>query len=107
MKSDDNPMRPTQRLVNAPRCIANAKTTGCRCKGPAVAGWTVCRMHGARGGAPYGQANGRWKDGSRTREADALRNEFSELVNEARDLAKALGNDYLLSRARPKPNDTD
>jgi len=91
MKSTDNPMHPAVRLADAPRCTAMAKTTRCRCKGPAVKGWTVCRMHGARGGAPCGSANGRWRHGNRTREADALRSDLSELVKEARETARALG----------------
>ncbi len=91
MKSTDNPKRPAQRLNDAPRCKATAKTTGCRCKAPAVKGWSVCRMHGARGGAPSGQANGRWRHGNRTREAEAICRELSELMADARLTAKALG----------------
>jgi hypothetical protein len=45
---------------SARRCTANAKHKlraglewpESRCDNPAVTGWTVCRMHGARGGAP-------------------------------------------------------
>lgn len=91
MKSTDNPMRPAHRLADAPRCMATAKTTGCRCKGPAVKGWSVCRMHGARGGAPSGPANGRWSHGNRTRKADATRRAVLELVTQAQRTAKALG----------------
>lgn len=91
MNPTDNPMRPAQRLADAPRCTATAKTTRSRCKAPAVKGWNVCRMHGARGGAPSGLANGRWRHGNRTREADALRRAVSELVTQARRTAKALG----------------
>ncbi len=50
MKKNDNPMHPTQRFADAPRCAAKAKTTGNRCKAPARRGWKVCRMHGAGGG---------------------------------------------------------
>lgn len=91
MKIADNPMHPAQRLADAPRCTATAKTTGCRCKGPAVKGWSVCRMHGARGGAPVGPANGRWRHGNRTSEAETMRRELAELVREAREAARALG----------------
>ena len=49
-------------------------------------------MHGARGGAPSGPANGRWRHGNRTRASDALRLVMAELVKEARETAKALGN---------------
>lgn len=55
------------------RCSAKAKSTGCRCNGPAVTGWTVCRMHGARGGAPEGKRNGMWRHGGRTKQSDAIR----------------------------------
>jgi hypothetical protein len=47
----------------APRCSATSKRTCERCKAPAVRGWTVCRFHGARGGAPKGKANGAYKYG--------------------------------------------
>lgn len=53
MKPPDNPMHPAQRLSDAPRCKVMAKTTRCRCKGPAVKGWSVCRMHGAKGGGHH------------------------------------------------------
>ena len=32
------------------RCTAHSKRSGERCNGIAVTGFTVCRMHGARGG---------------------------------------------------------
>ena len=32
------------------RCTARSKRTGEPCRNPAVLGWNVCRMHGARGG---------------------------------------------------------
>lgn len=90
MKLTDNPMRPGQRLADAPRCKAMAKTTLCRCKGPAVKGWSVCRMHGAKGGAPSGPANGRWRHGNRTKETDAMRRALSELMAEAKRATLAL-----------------
>ena len=34
------------------RCTARSKRSGEPCRNPAVIGWTVCRMHGARGGRP-------------------------------------------------------
>jgi len=46
---------------SSPRCSATSKRTKKRCKAPAVNGWTVCRFHGARGGAPKGKANGSYK----------------------------------------------
>ncbi len=56
----------------APRCTATSKRSGKRCKAPAVRGWTVCRMHGARGGAPQGPAHGMYLHGAYTMETDAL-----------------------------------
>ncbi len=91
MKTPDNPKHPAQRLADAPRCTATAKSTRCRCNAPAVKGWTVCRMHGARGGAPSGPANGRWRHGDRTRANDDMRRAMAQLMREARETAKALG----------------
>jgi hypothetical protein len=34
---------------------------------PAVRGSAVCRMHGARGGAPEGKRNGNYRNGGRTK----------------------------------------
>lgn len=39
-------------LKDAPRCEAKSKSTGERCKNPAVKGKAVCRLHGAHGGRP-------------------------------------------------------
>ena len=52
----------------APRCSARSKRSGERCKAPAVKGRKVCRMHGARGGAPSGKANGNYRHGACTKE---------------------------------------
>lgn len=93
MKPDNNPMHPAQRIADAPRCTAKAKTTGCRCKGPAVNGWNVCRMHGARGGAPSGPANGKWRHGNRSRASDEFKRALAELLADARETSKAL-DDY-------------
>jgi hypothetical protein len=35
-------------------------------------GWTVCRFHGARGGAPEGKRNGNYRHGARTKAAIEL-----------------------------------
>jgi hypothetical protein len=52
----------------APRCSATSKRTRERCKASAVRGWTVCHFHGARGGAPKGEANGAYRHGFHTNE---------------------------------------
>jgi hypothetical protein len=38
MKSGANPIDPTQRLRDAPRCMATAKRTGQGCQAPGVSG---------------------------------------------------------------------
>lgn len=72
-ENDVNPMNPVERLRAAPRCAARAKSTGVRCKCPAVKGWAVCRVHGAGGGAPSGAAHPNFRHGMRTKEAKAMR----------------------------------
>ena len=78
MKSDINPMQA------AVRCKAHSKRTGKRCGAPAVRGWSVCRMHGAGGGAPSGSQNGNYRHGYRTKEAMRTRRELVELLRESR-----------------------
>ena len=51
-----NPMQGPLAMHQSPRCTAHSKRTGKPCGSPAVRGWAVCRMHGARGGCAKGQA---------------------------------------------------
>jgi hypothetical protein len=74
---DANPM---QSAHEAPRCAARSKRTGAPCRAPAVRGWKVCRMHGARGGAPDGLRNGAWVHGERGREAAEAHARIAGLV---------------------------
>ena len=74
----------------AARCSATSKRTRERCKAPAVRGWTVCRFHGARCGAPKGKANGSYKDGIYTQEAQAERRFLSKLVRESEKMLSRL-----------------
>ena len=67
-KSDDNPMNPVHRLRSARRCHATAKSSGVRCKCPAMRGWRVCRVHGARGGHAAGPRHPQWKHGGRSQQ---------------------------------------
>ncbi len=50
-------------MHNSPRCTAKSKRSGVCCKNPAVRGWKVCRMHGARGGSPRGPSSPSYKHG--------------------------------------------
>jgi hypothetical protein len=74
----------------APRCSATSKRTHERCKAPAVRGWTVCRFHGARGGAPPGKANGAYKHGLHTKEAREDRCSLSDLLRQSRKVMATL-----------------
>jgi hypothetical protein len=74
----------------APRCSATSKRTRERCKAPAVRGWTVCRFHGARGGAPKGKANGAYRHGLFTSEAIEERRALRSLVRKSRELLAKL-----------------
>lgn len=87
MSVDDSPMG---KAHAAPRCTATSKRTGERCKGPAVTGWNVCRMHGARGGAGPGKLNPAYRHGGRTKELQDLRRLVAELVREAREVKQGL-----------------
>ena len=62
-------INPMQSAHDAPRCHARSKRTGNRCGARAVRGCRVCRMHGARGGAPTGKRNGNYRLGTRAKEA--------------------------------------
>jgi len=69
---NNDPMHLVHLMKQAPRCHAPSKRTGAACRTPAVRGWKVCRMHGARGGGPTGKRNGNYRSGgytSDTREA--------------------------------------
>ena len=89
MKSDANPIDPAQRLRDAPRCTARAKSTRVRCKAPAVRGWRVCRVHGARGGAPSGAKHPNYKHGLRTKQMVALRRLASLLGADLRGMKQS------------------
>jgi hypothetical protein len=65
---------------------ATSKRTRKRCQGPAVAGWTVCRFHGAKGGAPTGKRNGMYRHGEHTKQAVSLRRQLSDLQRQSRAL---------------------
>ena len=86
-ESDANPM---QSAHDAPRCTAKSKRTGQPCKAPAVRGWSVCRMHGARGGAKAGALHPNWKHGGRSAEAVEIRKLVNALGRESRELAEAI-----------------
>ena len=74
----------------APRCMAKSKRSGLPCQAPAVRGKHVCRMHGAYGGAPKGEAHGMYQHGRFTCEAIQVRQAIAVLVRHSRLMASAL-----------------
>jgi hypothetical protein len=76
---------------NAPRCTATSKRTKQRCRAPAVKGWTVCRNHGAGGGAPRGERNGMYRHGLYTKEAIAERRALAKMLRQCREELNTLG----------------
>ena len=85
-----NLIRPVDRLRGAPRCAAKAKSTARRCQGPAVKGWRVCRLHGARGGAPRGVDHPNYRHGQRTHEKADARREINELIKAVKELCDGI-----------------
>ena len=89
-KNGTNPMHRLEAARSAPRCTATSKRTGSPCQAPAVRGWAVCRMHGARGGGPSGKENGAYIHGQRTKTAIARRAALRELINSVQSVIRAL-----------------
>ena len=88
----DNPMDRTSEPLSlrlAPRCGAKIRTGG-TCRRAATRGKSRCRLHGGApgSGAPSGERNGRYKDGTHTKACIAERRWAKRLV---RTLTK--GND--------------
>jgi hypothetical protein len=74
----------------ARRCHARCKHSKRPCKGPAMRGKAVCRMHGGKGGAPKGKRNGAYRHGRHTLEAIAQRRELARGCAEVRVLIRAM-----------------
>lgn len=83
----------TYPMHRAPRCCANSKRSGLPCQNPAVRGKTVCRMHGAGGGAKPGKAHPNYRHGGRSRDTVLFRGLATALAREGRDAMDALGDD--------------
>jgi glucans biosynthesis protein len=60
-----------------------------QCRSPAVRGRSVCRMHGAGGGAPVGNRNAR-KHGRYGRRAIEMRRAIADLLRKGRDLVERM-----------------
>ena len=90
MKSDGNPKDPTQRLRDAPRCSARAKSKVQRCRNPSKQNWNVCRLHGAGGGQPAGKEHPNYRHGLRTKQMEEVRRLVLLLGKDARELVDGL-----------------
>jgi hypothetical protein len=82
-----NPMLLDMHL--ALRCHAQSKRSGLQCQAPAVRGCSVCRMHGAGGGAPRGNRNA-LKHGDFTAETLAVKKQVHALARMARETMAAI-----------------
>jgi hypothetical protein len=72
----------------SPRCKAKSKRTRKHCMAPAIKGWKVCRFHGAHGGAPKGERNGRYRHGLYCQTAIAERGALRDLMSECAGILK-------------------
>jgi hypothetical protein len=90
LKKRNHPHEAAVRVSEGSSLDGNVKMTKERCKAPAVRGWTVCRVHGARGGAPKGKANGSYRHGHHIQEARAERRAVSDLLRRTRKVIAAL-----------------
>jgi uncharacterized protein YjcR len=76
-------------MHQALRCRATSKRSGLQCRSPAVRGRSVCRMHGAGGGALKGNRNA-LKHGECSAETRALKKEIHALARMARETMAAI-----------------
>ena len=83
-------MKRVYSFQKAPRCTATSKRTSKPCQAPAVRGWTICRFHGARGGAPTGERNGMYRHGLYTKEAMEERRLLHEFLRQSREALATL-----------------
>jgi hypothetical protein len=79
-------------MRQALRCHAKSKRSGSPCQAPAMRGHSVCRMHGAGGGAPKRNRNA-LKHGGFTAEGLALKGQISALARMARETIRTLEGD--------------
>ena len=77
-------------LRGAPRCSAKSKRSQKGCLAPAVRGRSVCRMHGGKAGAPFGERNGSFKTGLHTNELVEIRREVACILRAARNHLRML-----------------
>jgi hypothetical protein len=72
------------------RCGAKTRR-GTPCQKPSLRGNSRCQLHGARGGAPSGMANGNYKSGRYTKESLARSRETLAELRRLYRLGKSIG----------------
>ena len=72
------------------RCLAKTRR-GTPCQKPALTGNARCQIHGGRGGAPSGSANGNYRHGRYTKKRMAIRREQAAQLRELERLGRSLG----------------
>ena len=96
MKSPHRPYKPDWQAALAfaqttPRCRARCRVSKLPCRGPAMRGKAVCRLHGGKGGGPKGERNGAYRTGRYTAEAKAERRTARALMRQLKELIDAGG----------------
>jgi hypothetical protein len=72
------------------RCLAKTRR-GTPCQKPALTGNARCTLHGARGGAPSGSANGNYRTGRYTKKRMAIRKAEAARLRELKRIAISIG----------------
>ena len=80
-------------LKGAKQCQVLTRRTKQRCKNPAAYGCLSCRMHGAHRSRNVlqGEVHPQYKNGERTKEADAERSLTSTIFLTLRDIGDSIG----------------
>jgi hypothetical protein len=94
VKTGQRPYKPDWKAAlmlaqSAARCRARCRRSKLPCRGPAMRGKPVCRLHGGKGGGPTGERNGAYRTGRYTAEAKADRRATRELLRNLRRLIEA------------------
>ena len=76
--------------MNRPALLGNKQALGQALPSAGIEGLERVPIHGARGGAPTGKANGRYRHGERTKQTVKLRREIFELLADARQFVMKL-----------------
>jgi hypothetical protein len=72
------------------RCLAKTRR-GTSCQKPALIGNARCSLHGGRGGAPSGSANGNYRHGLYTKKRMAIRKQEAAQLRQLQRLAISIG----------------